>query len=217
MKAELVIFDLDGTLIDSLPDIVHAVNSVAMKNQFHTLTAEQVRPHVGLGVRSLLRSYVPNLEPDSDFEAQLMVDFFYFYRQHHLKNTDCFVGVRDYLDQCEHKIAIVTNKPKDLTDEVIAHLKLDRYPWVSVFGADSFDKKKPDPLPLRETMKLAQVEPDQTVMIGDGIPDIHAAQQAGVKVVAVEYGYGSREELGVHNPDTFISGIGELAGAIKTL
>lgn len=122
-------------------------------------------------------------------------EFYELYAKNLVKKTTVYPGIHDFLSQTTYKIAIVTNKYEDLTQVTLKKLDLHRYPWIRILGADSLTEKKPHPLPLLEVMKTAGVAPTQTVMIGDGLPDIQAALAAGTHAIACEYGYCGAEAL----------------------
>ena len=192
---KLLIFDLDGTLIDSAPDIIATVNGLMARRNLPSLPDDEITAAIGEGLRALVHKLFPEAKEGTPFKADLDREFLELYHLNMVKRTKPFSGVEEFLTDCPWKVAIVTNKTKALTDEMLAILKLDRFPWVRVFGADSLAQRKPHPLPLQEAMRAAGVEPHETLMIGDGIPDMAAAKAARVRAIAVEFGYLPKETL----------------------
>ncbi|MBN8538812.1 MAG: HAD-IA family hydrolase [Deltaproteobacteria bacterium] len=194
-KIELVIFDLDGTLIDSAPDIVDTTNKVLIQRGRPALPESEIISAIGQGLKELLYSCFPDLIGQEEEIAKLDREFYKIYRKNLVSKTTVFAGVREFLDSTNSKVAIVTNKYEDLALESIGKLELGHYPWVKIFGADSLPERKPHPLPLLEVMRNAGIAAENTVMVGDGLPDMAAARAAGVHALACEYGYCAAEKL----------------------
>jgi phosphoglycolate phosphatase len=194
-EIELLIFDLDGTLIDSAPDIVATTHALFSERGVPPLAEETVVAAIGEGLKQLVFSLFPETHRDPQLLRQLEDDFYRHYENNLIRRTTIYDGVENFLESNPKKIAIVTNKYARLAERTVTGLGLDRFPWLRVFGADSLANRKPDPLPLIEVMKLAGVSRRQTVMIGDGIPDMVAARRAGVHSIGVTFGYSKPEVL----------------------
>ncbi len=194
-KIDLVIFDLDGTLIDSAPDIVATTNKVLLQRGRPALPDAQIVAAIGEGLKQLLYSCFPDLIDNEEEIAKLDREFYKIYRRNLIAQTTVFAGVQEFLSATSSKIAIVTNKYEDLALESVEKLGLAKYPWLKIFGSDSLPERKPHPLPLLEVMRAAGVSAENTVMVGDGLPDMRAAQAAGVHALACEYGYCAAEKL----------------------
>jgi phosphoglycolate phosphatase len=194
-KIELVIFDLDGTLIDSAPDIVDTTNKVLVQRGRQALPEAQIVAAIGQGLKELLYNCFPDLINQDDEIEKLDREFYKIYRRNLISKTTVFEGTREFLDSTNCQVAIVTNKYEDLAVESVSKLRLDHYAWVKIFGADSLSERKPHPLPLLEVMRAAGIPPENTVMVGDGLPDMGAARAAGVHSLACEYGYCAAEKL----------------------
>jgi phosphoglycolate phosphatase len=190
---KLLIFDLDGTLIDSALDITNAVNQMLALYHKPAQPLATVITHIGEGLKNLMKDFFPNL--DAAATEQLYSQFLDIYGKNLLNHTQPYPGVVEFLESWPRKVAIVTNKPIRYTEEVLRGLGLDRFLWTQVFGADSLPRRKPDPMPILEVMKIANCLPHETVMIGDGTPDIRAAVSAGVTAIAIEFGYTHPDKL----------------------
>lgn len=197
---ELVIFDLDGTLIHSAPDIVATTNELMRRKNRTPLPDQTIIDAIGEGLMELVYSCFPDVKGNRAEIEQIARDFASVYEENLLKRTTVFDGVLEFLEESSsgtrpRKVAIVTNKRIAWTEKTLQGLKLDRFPWVKVFGADSLSERKPHPLPLLEVMKAAGIGPDRTVMVGDGLPDMKAAARAGVHAIGCPYGYCNAEKL----------------------
>ncbi|WII72221.1 HAD hydrolase-like protein [Bdellovibrio sp. 22V] len=213
----LLAFDLDGTLIDSAPDIITAVNRTLSLHGKRTLADDVIVAHIGEGLKKLIADLFieDNLDPAETIDVEM--EFLRIYQEEMLKKTTPFPGVENFLGSYDGPIAIITNKNELPAKTIIKHLGLDRYPWVSVFGADSLDERKPSPLPLQTTMQLAGHTPANTFMIGDGIPDVLSALRAGVPSIAIGFGYTSLSLLEKYEPRGVLNHYEELHQLVDRL
>jgi phosphoglycolate phosphatase len=186
----LLVFDLDGTLVDSLPDITAAVNRMLATRSLPPLTHAQVGPMVGDGLHPLISRVFAALdrEPDAAAAHEYLQD----YEANVLVETRLFPGIAPTLSamaQDGWRFAVCTNKP-----ERAAHLLLDALgiapQFAAIGGGDSFTARKPDPLHLQSTIKAANGSPETSVMVGDHHNDIYAARGAQVKSIFAAWGYG---------------------------
>ena len=212
---QLIVFDLDGTLIDSETDLMLSANYTLREFGFSERSEAEVRSYIGNGAIKLLERCLPEEchEKDSTFalphlKSDIKIDPIYqvfmdHYLSHCHENTFIHEGVMEFLtelkdkqagDSSELKLAILTNKPLSPTQQILEHLQLDSY-FFQVIGGDSFATKKPHPVGLNHIMEQAQVDPEQVLMIGDGLPDMLVAQAAGVDSVAILEGIGSEKQL----------------------
>lgn len=197
----LLIFDLDGTLIDSAEDISSALNKTLQFYGKPTLPHEVIVAHIGEGLKQLIADFFPEHKNSASEQYQhIHHHFLQAYEDEMYNTTRPFPGVMDFLQQYPGPKGIVTNKNEAPTHKIVRHLGLDRFPWVGVFGADTLAERKPHPLPLQEMMKRAGRSATTTFMIGDGLPDMKAAQAAGVGAIAVEFGYSKLEILQKYEP-----------------
>jgi phosphoglycolate phosphatase len=190
---DLIIFDLDGTLVDSKEDIALSVNLTLDEFGVQRRDPELIYTYIGGGVHNLIRRSL------TDEYAHLLdrgVDIFWEnYKGHVLDTTKPFPGVYRMLEGLSgRKMAVVTNKPYTHTTMVLRGLDLDRY-FISVQGWKVGLPVKPDPALVKMALDETGVSPGRAVMIGDGVSDVLAARGAGTKSCAVGYGYGSKEKL----------------------
>jgi phosphoglycolate phosphatase len=205
---DCLLFDLDGTLVDSRADIAGAVNHTLRTLGRPTLSLEVVTQYVGDGVRQLLTRAAG---PMSDEEmARGLSIFLPYYLDHCAETTTLYPGVRETLARCEGRaMALVTNKPAAHTAKTLAALELEKAFGV-VLGGDSLPTRKPAPEPLWEALRLLGAAPERALMVGDSLADIHAARAAGVRVAAVTYGFRPADELRAASPDFVFNTITDL-------
>ncbi len=205
---ELLIFDLDGTLIDSKKDIARSVNLTFRDLGLPEKPQELIYSYVGNGVRQLILDAVEG--GDAKLVDEALERFEEHYLSHLLDETTLFPGIVEVLKHFEHKkIAVVTNKPTHYTDKIIAGLHLFES-FDCIIGAGPILQLKPHPEMLLKTLEKLDVDAGKTVMIGDSLNDIHAAKAAGTLSCGVAYGFGSAEELRSADPDFLIESSHEL-------
>lgn len=194
MKYDLLVFDLDGTLVDSAPDIVASLQRVLARLGRPVLPPDEVRAAIGSGVRKLVeRTAAPPHEP-------VVQAFMEEYGAHLLDTTRCFPGVPKTLAVLRCRKIVLSNKPEALSRRVVDGLGIARH-FEAVYGGDSFPTRKPDPEGLRTAAKGAS----RVLLVGDSGIDVETARAAGVPVCGVTWGYGKPGELdGVeHRIDRF--------------
>lgn len=185
----LIVFDLDGTLIDSSMDLALSVNATRAQANLPPLGMATVASYVGNGTKALIRRA---LGPDaSDDEVWDGVSFFLrYYRENMLVHTKLYPGVREALDGWRSHgtaMAVLTNKPERFSTDLIAGLGLEGY-FTRIYGGNSFETKKPDPYGLRLIMSEMGFAPEQTLMVGDSSVDVLTARNAGVACAGVTFG-----------------------------
>ena len=187
MADPILIFDLDGTLIDSAPDIHAAVNLVMLEENLPEFTATEVRGFVGNGVETLLTRCLNarNLSHDQALFGRLMARFMVVYETAHARTT-LYPNVATTLAALPHRLAICTNKPESPTRSVLLHFDLQRL-FPVIVGGDTLPQKKPDPAPLLETIKRMGGAP--ALFIGDSEVDAETARAAQVPFVLFTEGY----------------------------
>jgi 2-phosphoglycolate phosphatase len=218
---KLAIFDLDGTLVDSAIDIMHAANEVMDEAGLKPLSFETVRSHIGVGFGPFIREVVGERANDKEIAESVFKRFQDFYDKRILDNTTFFEGVHkffsDFQKTAGSKMGIVSNKPEYQVRIILKGLGVQEAHLVQIYGGDTFDVKKPHPHPLQEMMRLADVTPSETVMIGDSRADVEAAKAAGTHCIAVSFGYNTLEALKKFGAQNFIHHFDELLPLIQSL
>jgi phosphoglycolate phosphatase len=218
MKWPLLIFDLDGTLIDSAQDISVALNKTLSHYGKPTISHEVVVAHIGEGLRKLLADFFPEHKDSPPEKYQHIEDrFLRTYEEEMYNTTRPFPGVMEFLHGYPGPIGVVTNKNEVPAQKILQHLGLDVFPWIGVFGADTLPERKPHPLPLQEMMKRAGHSVHNTFMVGDGAPDMKAARNAGVGAIAVRFGYTQLEILQEFSPVAVLEDYAELHNLVRDL
>lgn len=205
VSVDLLIFDLDGTLIDAREDIATSVNLTLVELGLPPKPPEVIYGYVGEGVRRLLRQSVEG-HGEELFQRSLSV-FRGYYLAHLLDHTRFYPGMDEVLDYfSQKKKAVVTNKPIEYAAKILEGLKaLDRF--ALVVGGEELSNLKPHPEMINRVLWELKVKPEKAVMIGDGVHDITAAKGAGILSCAVGYGLGKRDELKKASPDFFCEGV----------
>lgn len=216
IKFELLLYDLDGTLIDSKDDIADAVNMTMAELNLPQLPPTTIYSYVGSGVRELLKNSLQN-HNCQEYQKSLKI-FREKYLSNLLNKTRLFDGAFDVLTAIHKtkatKQAIVTNKPAEYTDKIVTGLHLTEVCSLTIGSKENW-LLKPDPFMLHLAINSMKVDPAKVLMIGDGVNDILAARAAGVQVCAVGYGFGEKQELLEHSPDFFIPSIRNLPEIIN--
>ncbi|MDR1511518.1 MAG: HAD-IA family hydrolase [Endomicrobium sp.] len=203
MGFSFLIFDLDGTLINSQIDIASAVNSVRWKYGFERLSVKRIRSYLGSGIDRLLDKAIPKKK---GIDKSEVVELFEFYYGECLVNaTVIYDGVVEMLEALKNKDkAILSNKTEKFSCEIVKRLKISNY-FIKVWGGDSvIGARKPDPRPVVNLIKVTNSDISETVMIGDGANDFLAAKAAGIPSIAVSYGYSDVRLINRYNPDFIV-------------
>lgn len=212
---KLVMFDLDGTLIDSVPDLAAATDEMLLQLGRAPAGMDKVRNWVGNGapvlVRRALADNFDHQAISAEQEAEALAIFMQAYGKGH-ELTVLYPGVLDTLASLQTlgiKLALITNKPEGFLPELLADTQMaDFFDWI--VGGDTFPQKKPDPTGLLWVMQHAGVTAEQCLFIGDSRNDVHAAQAAHVACVAVTYGYNYGEPISAENPALVVDDLREL-------
>lgn len=219
-KSPLIVFDLDGTLVDTAPDLINALNFILAREGMPPVPLQTARTLIGAGAKKLIER---GLELDGrNFTVSEMAgltdDFINYYADHIADASRPFHGLEVALDDLEsrgHRFAVCTNKLEWLSKRLLDRLNLSGR-FAAICGADTFGVAKPDPAILRQTVARAGGEISSTIMVGDAGPDVGVARRAGVPVIGVSFGYTEVPILDL-KPDRVIDGMSELRAAIESL
>lgn len=213
----LVVFDLDGTLVDTAPDLVGALNAILEREGIPPVPAQSARKMIGAGARALLERGLERdgRHIDADKLNRMVQDFIAHYADNiavHSKPFDGLVAALDVLAARGCTFAVCTNKLEWLSRRLLDQLNLSPR-FAAICGADTFGIAKPDPAILRQTVVRAGGDIASAIMVGDAGPDIGVARRAGIPVIGVDYGYTEVpiRDLG---PDIVISHLEQLPDAV---
>lgn len=208
----LLIFDLDGTLIDSRLDLAHAVNATRAQARRGPLPHEQIFSFVGNGAPILIKRAMGPEATDEEVERAL--EFFLdYYRHHALDYTELYPGVRDALDSMRAsgaRLAVLTNKPVRISRRIMEGLGVSAL-FFQIYGGNSFEHKKPHPIGIDTLRAEAGASPGETWMVGDSYVDIQTARNAGVASCGVTYGF-QPETFREFPPDVLVDRLEQFAG-----
>lgn len=212
---KLIIIDVDGTLVDSVPDLAYCADKMMLSIGKKPWGEDKIRNWVGNGVPKLVeRNLTGKLEGEVDkklFDKAYPI-FLKLYAQNSSKRSNLYNGVLEgleYMKLQEYKIGCVTNKAEEFTLPILKNLNIFDY-FEIVISGDTLEKKKPDPLPLLHAAKYFNVEPDQALMIGDSISDVKAARAAKFNIICMSYGYNHGNDIKLSKPDLVIDSMSEL-------
>ncbi|MDQ5769333.1 phosphoglycolate phosphatase [Thiothrix subterranea] len=220
-KPKMVLIDVDGTLVDSVPDLTFCVDEMLKQLDMPVRGEAAVRQWVGNGVQRLTeRALTNDLDgyPDAELFARAMPIFMELYAENTSKRSRLYDGVLeglDFLQSCPGlKIGCVTNKAEQFTLPLLTDLGIvDRFEII--ISGDSLPEKKPHPLPLLHAAEKLGVKPEDSVMIGDSKSDVKAARAAGFQIICMTYGYNHGEDIRNYSPDAVIDSMTELASLIS--
>jgi phosphoglycolate phosphatase len=205
MNKGLIVFDLDGTLLDSSGDISDAANRTLESFGMAPMDKAAIKDNIGWGVNMLLKKLIPGIK-DKDLDSA-RERFLEFYEERLVEETGLYPGVAETLSRLEEKgkkLAILTNKPEALSRRIIKEFSLDNL-FTNITGGDTFSVRKPHPLPLTRIMEGAGMAPSATAFVGDSPIDCETGCAAGVFTVGVSYGFRPVAELKESGCDMIIS------------
>lgn len=214
-KPEMVLIDVDGTLVDSVPDLAYCVDEMLKALELPVRGEERVRHWVGNGVERLVRRGLVNDlngEPDEALFEKAMPIFNALYAENTSKRSCLYPGVKealDFLGTTGVKIGCVTNKAAEFTLPILRDLDIADYFEIVICG-DTLAKKKPDPLPLLHAAEQLGVQPQNSLMLGDSMSDVKAARAAGFSIICMSYGYNHGEDIRDYHPDAVVDRMDEI-------
>lgn len=194
-KIQLVMFDFDGTLVDTAPDLVRSANLYLKSKELEPLTELQIRREIGMGLRRFIVEIYPEKHKDEAFRKKIEDEFIAVYEKEFLHSPRLFDGVQEFLHDFDGHVAIVSNKRERFIKPILKKLGLDKHPWVRIVGGDTFSQMKPHPEPFLRVIEAAGLTPEETLMVGDGHPDVEGALAVGCPSVVVGFGYAPTDEL----------------------
>jgi phosphoglycolate phosphatase len=215
IAADLIIFDLDGTLIDSSQDIAWCANRTLAAMGHEEMDPSRIVGHIGWGVKPLLEKLMPGESDERITEGRLK--FLEFYGEHLVVETTLYPGVVDVLERffrLGKKMAVVTNKPEGLATGILEVMKLRDY-FKLVLGGDSLPNRKPHPEPIEKAIKVLGAAPDKTIVVGDSPVDCEAAKGAGAHAIGAAYGFRGRDELVAAGCDIIVEDFPALKSVIS--
>lgn len=211
--ARLLVFDLDGTLVDSKEDIANAVNVALESFDLPPLPNPVIYSYVGDGASALILRALP--PEKADLLPEVLDRFLAYYQRHLLDTTRAYPGVVEALRKWAgiYRMAVLTNKGVAMTQEILSGLSLDGY-FFEVRGGDSFGTKKPDPEGLLHILREAGVDAQEAIMVGDSRNDVLAGKAAGALTCGVTYGLGA-SGFADHSPDFTVDRFPDLFSRIR--
>jgi len=214
---DLLIFDLDGTLVDSRLDLANAVNATRRHMGMDVLANERVYTYVGNGAPMLVRRALG--EGATEAQVQEALEFFLeYYRDHDLDHTVLYPGVQESLDRLRgagKRMAVLTNKPVRMSRHIVEGLGVGEH-FFRVYGGNSFDFKKPHPIGVQTLMSEAGVARESTLMVGDSTVDVQTARNAGIACCGVTYGF-QPETLADPAPEILVDRMEQLADRLLSV
>lgn len=220
LKPSFVLIDLDGTLIDSVPDLAYCVDEMMKQLDMPVRGEDAVRNWVGNGVQRLTERALINAVdgmPEQELMDKAYPIFLELYKENTSKRSCVYDGVVDGIEWMKaqgYRVACVTNKAEAFTLPLLKDKGLLDYFEVVVSG-DTCEKKKPDPMPLLHAAELLGVSADNALMIGDSKSDVKAARAAGFNIFCMTYGYNHGEDIRDYNPDVIMDSFAELPNYLE--
>ncbi len=214
-RPDMVLIDVDGTLVDSVPDLAYCVDEMLKQLGMPTRGEERVRHWVGNGVERLVkRALINDLngEPDAALYEKALPIFRELYSENTSKRSCLYDGVPEALEFLKTtgvKIGCVTNKASQFTLPILEDLGIRDY-FETVLCGDMVAKKKPDPMPLLQVAEELGVAPENSLMLGDSMSDVKAARAAGFAIICMSYGYNHGEDIRDYHPDAVVDSMAEV-------
>jgi len=218
-RPEMVLIDVDGTLVDSVPDLAWCVDAMMRELDLPERGEDRVRHWVGNGVDRLVQRALMN-QLDGEYDETLydkaLPIFRAFYAENTSKRSVLYDGVMEALEFLKStgvKIGCVTNKASEFTLPILKDLGISEY-FETVLCGDQVERKKPDPQPLLMSAKTLNVNPQASMMLGDSMSDVKAARAAGFSIICMSYGYNHGEDIRDYNPDAVVDSMAEIKNLI---
>ena len=214
---QVLLFDLDGTLVDSAPDLALAINAMLKTLEKSTFSEDTIRSWVGNGAQVLVQRALSGAhEIAADLDEEDKTRALAIFLDSYQANAVLYPDVRSTLVELKrrgYRLVIVTNKPHQFVEPILAGLRLDGL-FELILGGDSLSKRKPDPMPLNYVSQLFEAHANECLMIGDSKNDILAAKAAQMESVGLTYGYNYGEDIAQHQPELVLTHFVELLDAL---
>ena len=208
-----LIFDLDGTLIDSKQDLIRSVNAMLQKTGREKLHEDTISGYIGHGAPKLVARALGNRASEAEREQALKF-FLAHYEEHKLDSTRPYAGVAEALEELrQFPMAVLTNKPVRVSRRIVEGLGLAKY-FRAVYGGNSFETKKPDPLGARKILEELSATAGETMMVGDSEVDVQTARNAGTLAAAVNYGFGTHDRA-AYPADLYLDRLTDLTALLR--
>jgi phosphoglycolate phosphatase len=212
---QLLIFDLDGTLFDTAPGILSAVNGLLEDYSVAPVDMKQLVTYIGTGAMGLVMEVQRASGLQLGTAEKLEAQFLQHYDKYYLSGSQLYPGVVDFLRSWSGRLAILSNKKERYIRSMIENSDLSSFHWECIVGGDTFASRKPDPEGLNHLLKTMGVSISQSLLIGDGLPDIQLCQLTGLKSIAVSFGYAPIANLLANGADSHIDHYNELDSQIR--
>ena|ERR1700681_210787 len=203
-----LIFDLDGTLIDSKLDLIHSVNAMLREMKRPQLESETISGYIGHGAPQLVARAMGGSATEEELKHARQF-FLGYYEDHKMDNTAAYPGVAETLERLIHMpMAVLTNKPARISMRILKALGLEKY-FRAIYGGNSFESKKPDPFGAATILRELAVAPQESMIVGDSEVDVQTARNAGMLAAAVNYGFGVHDRA-AHPADIYLERFSDL-------
>jgi phosphoglycolate phosphatase len=213
-KVRALIFDLDGTLIDSKMDLVESVNAMLGELGRDGLSTETIVSYIGSGAPVLVRRALGG-NPSEDERKRALAFFLAHYEEHKLDTTSAYPGVTETLAKLEgFPMTVLTNKPVDISVRILEGLGIAKF-FRSIYGGNSFKTRKPDPVGAMHILQELNVAPQEAAMVGDSEVDVQTARNSGMLAVVMNYGFGRHDRM-AHPADFYLDRFEELTSLVST-
>jgi phosphoglycolate phosphatase len=214
LAVRALIFDLDGTLIDSKLDLIHSVNAMLREMKRPQLAADTISGYIGHGAPQLVARALGGTATEGELKHALQF-FLGYYEEHKMDNTCAYPGVPETLAQLNHMpMAVLTNKPERISVRILNSLGLANYFRV-IYGGNSFESKKPDPFGANKILQELGVAAREALIVGDSEVDVQTARNAGTQAAAVNYGFGLHDRA-AHPADIYLDQFADLADLVRS-
>ena len=212
LPVRALIFDLDGTLIDSKLDLIHSVNAMLREMQQPQLAAETISGYIGHGAPQLIARALGSAATEEQLKHALQF-FLGYYEEHKMDNTCAYPGVAETLAQLSHMpMAVLTNKPARISVRILNSLGLAKY-FRAIYGGNSFESKKPDPFGANKILQQFGITAREALLVGDSEVDVQTARNASMQAAAVNYGFGVHDRA-AYPADIYLDYFVDLAGVV---